>query len=53
MSDPVKHPISPLQARMTEDMTARKLSPKTQAAVLAENRFTDLEVKHLGEAEIA
>ena len=32
MSSRIKHPISPLQARMIEDMTARKLSPKTQAA---------------------
>ena len=27
-----KRPISPLQARMIEDMTARKLGPKTQTA---------------------
>jgi len=32
MSGPIKHPISPLQARMIEDMTARKLKPKTQSA---------------------
>jgi hypothetical protein len=32
MSSPIKHAISPLQARMIEDMTARKLSPKTQTA---------------------
>ena len=32
MSIAVKRPISPLQARMIEDMTARKLHPKTQTA---------------------
>jgi len=32
MSRVVKRSISPLQARMIEDMTARKLSPKTQMA---------------------
>jgi integrase/recombinase XerD len=32
MSSSVKHTISPLQARMIEDMTARKLNPKTQTA---------------------
>ena len=32
MSSPLNHAISPLQARMIEDMTARKLSPKTQQA---------------------
>ena len=32
MRHPSKHSISPLQARMIEDMTARKLSPKTQQA---------------------
>ena len=32
MSRVVKHPISPLQARMIEDMAARKLNPKTQKA---------------------
>ena len=32
MSSAVKRSISPLQARMIEDMTARKLSPKTQTA---------------------
>lgn len=30
MSSKVNHPISPLQARMIEDMTARGLQPKTQ-----------------------
>ena len=30
MSSPTKHSISPLQARMIEDMTARGLQPKTQ-----------------------
>ena len=34
MSSKVKHQISPLQARMIEDMTARKLKPKTQAGHL-------------------
>jgi len=34
MSSKVKHPISPLQARMIEDMTARKLKPKTQTGHL-------------------
>ena len=32
MSSAVKRPVSPLQARMIEDMTARKLHPKTQTA---------------------
>ena len=32
MSIAVKRPISPLQARMIEDMTARKLHPMTQTA---------------------
>ncbi|MGB3312881.1 MAG: tyrosine-type recombinase/integrase [Albidovulum sp.] len=32
MSGSVNRTISPLQARMIEDMTARKLSPKTQTA---------------------
>jgi len=32
MSSAVKHRITPLQARMIEDMTARKLHPKTQTA---------------------
>lgn len=32
MSRVVRRAISPLQARMIEDMTARKLSPKTQKA---------------------
>jgi integrase/recombinase XerD len=32
MRHPLKHSISLLQARMIEDMTARKLSPKTQTA---------------------
>ena len=32
MSRVGRRAISPLQARMIEDMTARKLSPKTQTA---------------------
>ena len=32
MRHAVKRPISPLQVRMIEDMTARKLHPKTQTA---------------------